>query len=439
MPFRVNFQGSAFETHVFHGVLAIFFVAAVFSVDYFYDQKDFYAFFPIYTLAFVSLMLLYKSSIPLHYLLVIGIISRISMIFIFPGLSDDIYRFFWDGKLINSGFSPYGILPSEVLAKNLPYLDHTLLNLLNSKPYYTIYPPVSQLYFAASSWFGDLKVAVIIMKILFLFSESIGLQYIFKLLKKFNLTPRLAYLYFLNPLIIIEGIGNLHFEVIMISFLSIGIYYIFNKNLLVGAFWMSVSIGVKLLPLMILPYLWLNLHGKDRLFFFGGLVFFSGIIFIPMANGIEFTSFLSSVDLYFRKFEFNASVYYVFRFIGQQIFEYNLIYYVGPLLGLTVLAYNFYRASKEKIFSLNQFIKYALIVWTIYLFLATTVHPWYVCSLVFLGLFSSARYTMVWSYLIFLSYVNYSHGKYFENLWWIAFEYLVVFGVFLLDIRKNKY
>ena len=203
---------------------------------------------------------------------------------------------------------------------------------------------------------------------------------------------------------------------------------------------MAVSIGVKLLPLMILPYFWFRLKGKGKWLFFCSLIAILICIFLPVAGGIEVTSFLSSVDLYFRKFEFNAGIYYLLRYVGQQISGYNLISYIGPLLGLITLGYNLYRAMAKKTCEYKDFIHYALLVWTVYLLLATTVHPWYVIPILFFGIFTSFRYPLLWSYLIFISYVNYSYPRYYENLWWISLEYflLLVYIIMEYNIRKVK-
>lgn len=438
MLYKANFPSSITKEYIYCGLVAAIFVITVFCVDFLFDQKDFFSFFPLYTLAFISLILLYKSKSTWKFLFLVGIVSRISLVFVFPGLSDDIYRFYWDGRLVVSGYSPYGILPEVVLNKNLPYLDQALFDLLNSQQYYTIYPPISQLYYALSARMGDVGLACVTLKILFFLTEIVGVIYMIRLLKKANLPIRLFSLYFLNPLVIIEGIGNLHFEVLMISFLCLSIHYIFNNKLIYGALWMSVSIGIKLLPLMILPYFWFRLQGKDKWYFFISLTGISSIIFLPMANGVGFISFLSSVDLYFRKFEFNAGIYYVLRYIGELISGYNLIRYLGPILGLITVGYNFYLAAKNKIFDLKSFFTYVLFVWTAYLLFATTVHPWYVSSLLFFSIFTSFRYVFIWSYLIFISYVNYSYSHYYENLWWIALEYFVLFLFMILEYITTK-
>ena len=140
-------------------------------------------------------------------------------------------------------------------------------------------------------------------------------------------------------------------------------------------------------------------------------------------------------DLYFRKFEFNASFYFVLRWIGYQFSGYNLIKYIGPILGLVVVFLNVNKARTLTSYSLASFMKYALFGWTLYLLFSTTVHPWYVISLLFFTLFLNVRFTMLWSYLIFMTYVNYSGLVYSENYWFVFFEYLIL-GLFMINEYK---
>ena len=438
MPSAAKYQNKAFLHKAFYVILCLAFIISVVSIDLFFDQKGFFQAFPVYSVSFLLLILLYRSGCPLLWMIFAGIISRLILVFVFPGFSDDIYRFYWDGKLTVSGISPYGILPSDVLKLHIPELDIGLFEKLNSQNYYTIYPPINQLYFAVGCLFGELKMATIVMKILVFATELVGLSFIFKILNKLKLSISNSILYFLNPLVITEGQGNLHFEVVMISLLCISVYYIFNNNIIKGALFLTVSIGIKLLPLMILPYFLFRMPSKQKLYFLMTIIVFAGIFFWPFWQLVATSSFLQSLDLYFTKFEFNAGIYYIFRYIGTQITGYNLIRYFGPALGIATVFFNLRKAfGKDKGYSLKDFIHYALIVWSCYLFLATTVHPWYIVSLIFFCVFTEARFAILWSYLVFISYVNYSYDPYFENLWYIGLEYGLLVFFFIVNYLKQ--
>jgi alpha-1,6-mannosyltransferase len=435
MPYKANFQDKFNFRHGILYALVLVLASIIAYIGYHFGQKDFFNFLPYYSLAFLVYIFVCRNELTIKELILIAIFVRLGLVFTFPALSDDIYRFYWDGRLIVSGISPYGILPSEVVNLQIPYLDVSLYNQLNSPLYYTIYPPVNQLYFAIAAWFGDIIAATIVLKILFIITEILGLYYMIILLKQQRVALKNAAWYILNPLVIIEGVGNLHFEVVMVSFFCISIYYILNNKIINGSVWLALSIGIKLLPLILLPYFWFKWKWKYRWYFFGLLAFLLCIIFIPVLSGFHLNSFLNSIDLYFRKFEFNASIYYVLRYIGHQITGYNLIHYLGPTLATVTIGWNIFQASKQKESDGFNFMNYSLLVWSAYLFLATTVHPWYIISILFFSIFTKWKYPIVWSYLIIISYINYSFTMYYENLWWIALEYILLL-IWLIWERK---
>lgn len=436
MPYEVSLLSKDGIKKPLASLMMLTFTSSLLIIMFGFSQSEFYAVFPFYTLAFVSyLFLVFDRNQSLYTLLGLGVVVRLCLIFCFPNLSDDIYRFYWDGKLILDGYSPYGILPTDALNYNIGGLSKDIFDQLNSPNYYTIYPPINQVYFALGAIADDIYGFSIIMKSLIFLTEIMGLFFIIKLLDISKLDRNYSILYFLNPLVIIEGIGNLHFEVVMISFLAGSLYFLFTKRFVLGSLFFSLSIGIKLLPLMLLPYFLFRLRGRELYLFFGlGAIFFVGI-FMPMASGVALGSFLESVDLYFRKFEFNASVYYILRWIGYQFSGYNLIKYIGPILGLLVIYLNVNKARKESHYSITSFMQYALFAWTIHLLMSTTVHPWYVISLLFFTLFLNVRFTILWSYLIFMTYVNYSGLVYSENNWFVFFEYLIL-GLFILNEYK---
>jgi hypothetical protein len=75
---------------------------------------------------------------------------------------------------------------------------------------------------------------------------------------------------------------------------------------------------------------------------------------------------------------------------------------------------------------------------TAYLLLATTVHPWYISTLVVFSVFTGYRYPVIWSLLVVFSYFAYQTASYQENLFLVAVEYLLVTGVMLYELFRLK-
>lgn len=235
---------------------------------------------------------------------------------------------------------------------------------------------------------------------------------------------------------IIELTGNLHFEGLMVFFLAISLWLIILKKYVWAAVLFGLSVSVKLLPLVLLP-LFFNYFRKNKELVLRKLLLFYGITgttilitFLPFLSTEFLQHFSSSVGLWFSKFEFNASIYYVIRWIGFQTVGWNIIGTVGKILPvlvlLMVLGLSFFRKnnSEEKLFTAMLF--------------ATTVHPWYIITALFLAVFTKYNYMWVWSFTVILSYLAYTEQGFQENLWMVAVEYLIVIGYFVLEFLKKK-
>ncbi len=431
---------------VWHFLAALLMLALTVSIGYTVERSSFFPLIAQYLMLFVLSWACFQavqSKNELPFFLSLGIALRLVLLFSFPLLSDDVYRFFWDGHLWAAGINPFAQLPSYYLqeGRQITGLTRDIYDQLNSPNYFTVYPPVSQAIFALAAWMapGNLAGNVLVMKI-FLFAFELGNLWIIpRLLQKLKLPARNALIYALNPLVILEVMGNLHFEGGMVFFFLLAFYLLVQGKALWAAPAWALSVATKLLPLMFLPFLIRRLS-PGRLIGFG--IVFSltlTLLFLPLFSGGYWQHMGNSLDLYFRKFEFNASLYYLIRGIGTWWVGYNPIRTIGPYLaGITlfgILALSFFSQAKDWK-SLPRQLLFAV---SIYLLLATTVHPWYTILPLVFCLFTPYRYPVLWTALIFFTYFSYRQMPFSENLFIVVFEYLILIGYAIYELSKHQW
>jgi hypothetical protein len=238
-------------------------------------------------------------------------------------------------------------------------------------------------------------------------------------------------------LVIIELTGNLHLEAVMLLFLVLAIYLLVLKKQVYAAVSFGLAVGVKLLPLIFLPLLIKRLGLAKSMIFYATVGATVVVLFLPFYSVDLIPNFFSSLRLYFQTFEFNASLYYLLRWIGYQLTGYNIIATLGIVLAIATFLTIIVIAVREKTVTWLSLFQGMLMCLTAYFLLATTVHPWYITSLVLVSLFTSYRYPIVWSAVIILSYSAYRTVPYSENLWLVAVEYVVVLSCMGYELFRN--
>lgn len=455
--------------------------------------------------AFSGYFLLVRGKFPsLKMLLLLGLTLRIVLIFAFPLLSDDIYRFIWDGYLINAGNNPFEHLPDYYLraSQNVSGLTPALYEQLNSPEFYTIYPPIAQGIFTLATWISPDSWwgAAAVMKCFMVIAELGTALLLWSLLPLWKVPRANLLFYWLNPLIIIEICGNLHFEGMMVCFLLLAFWCFYKARILpegiglhrskvikkeqskaptqllvFAALAFALSVASKLLTLMFLPFLIVRLWkwNNSRPFWIFSVAFglFTLLLFLPLLSSGFLSGFGSSLDLYFRKFEFNASLYYLARAYGYYEIGWNQIARFGPLLaklamvGILLFALiegvlmngivdrlkgwwktyyakisitNYPAQAKAEqlppVFALPTTLLFAFVI---YLLSATTVHPWYLSLPIVLCCFGNWRFPLVWSFFIVLTYTSYTTEPYEENLWLVGLEYVAVL-VFAIQRTEGR-
>ena len=390
----------------------------------------------------------------------LGITARVLFLPAIPNLSQDFYRFIWDGRLLILGINPYVFTPGQLangsqIAQDLISLD-TIPNAkaliqgmgnLNAS-HYSNYPPINQLCFALAALFAKNSIlgSVIGLRILII-GADIGILYFGKkLLERLKMPVKNIFWYFLNPFIIIELTGNLHFEAVMLFFVIWSLYLLDTKRWVLAAITLGISISVKLVPLLFLPlfYKYLvpkGLFGKGfwkmKKFYWVTLATIV-LCFAPFVSKTFITNFSATIGLWFQSFEFNASVYYIIRWIGFQTIGWNIIATVGLILPIVVFICVVLLSLFRKYNTTQNLIIGMLLAVSIYFLLATTVHPWYIATPLLLCVFTNYRYAVLWSFMICFSYSAYRPEGFEENLLLLAIQYSVVICVALWELLIKK-
>ncbi|MBL7473063.1 putative hexosyltransferase [Robertkochia sediminum] len=419
------------------------------------ERTNSLALLTIYGSLFIVYLLLYKYGRD-HFAQMVGagLLFRLILLFAIPNLSQDFYRFIWDGELMLMGTDPYLYTPDELFKEvsgkmpdaGILYEGMGAL----SASHYSNYPPLNQVFFALAAFLGQhsLEARVIVLKLIMILGDLMTLWFGARILKLLQKPRSLLLLYFLNPFVILELTGNLHFEGVMMGFLTGGLWFLFRKRYPLAVLFIAASISLKLIPLIFLPLLYMHytngqwLPGTKRtlgaLVFTGAILLLAALSFTPFTSFTNLEHFTASVNLWFSRFEFNASLYYLAREVGFWIKGYNVIGSIAPWIPVitlgTVLALCFNKRNGEP----KQLLTSMLWAITIYLFISTTVHPWYLATPLILAVMLHKKYMVVWTGLVMLSYTAYAHPEYKENALLLWVEYGVTFIIFYLEMIRRK-
>ncbi len=425
-----------------------------FYLSFAYDlqRTDFPKFIMLYgALFFFFYKIVQISKNNLAFLTILTVLFRLLFLLATPNLSQDYFRFIWDGRMIVEGLNPYLSLPQDFIRSGIfPVVQaeelYRGMGELNGS-HYTVYPPLNQFIFWLSTLFSySIFGAIAWMRFIIILADLGTLYFGKKILERLQLPAHHIFWFLLNPFIIIEMTGNLHFEGVMIFLLLWGFYLILSGKCLSGkwktaAVLIGFSASVKLISLIFIPMFFRYLGWKKFLVFgsLAGLAF--GLLYLPFLSDELLKFYFTSLHLYFNNFEFNASIFYIIRWIGYQTTGYNIIRMFGLIMPFVVLGLVLAIAFFRKNSSFPQVVVSMLLAISVYYFTATVVHPWYVAVLLILSIFTRFRYPLIWTLVVMLSYFAYSNPDFKENFWLLAIEYGMVFSWCFYElflVRKER-
>ncbi|MFK8039464.1 MAG: glycosyltransferase 87 family protein [Crocinitomicaceae bacterium] len=423
--------------------ITVLMTTLIFSIGGFTPRTAFTSFITQYLAVFLVFILVMKSEFSLKHIISLGILSRLILIFFTPELSNDFYRFIWDGELLLQGINPYDFKPNELISYGQFLSNDYFLSLYHgmgelSQSNYSCYPVLNQFIFAASTIFSDnVLVNTAVMKCIIILADIGTLWISIKILKLLNLPVKKIGWYFLNPLIILEFSGNLHFEGVMIFFLMCFAHFTIKNNWLMAGIFLGFAVQIKLIPLMFIPFVYKHLKWKGTIGFTAVTLLIVLLLSQLLLGSNNIDNFMASLQLYFDKFQFNASLFNWANAVHSEKIGWDTTAIVGPILSkisllliiLLVLLKSFRKPT-------DLFIGLIFCL-TIYYLFATTIHPWYISLILIFSIFTNYTFGILWTAIITASYLAYADPNFTENKVLNSILYIVLFGFILFEIFKH--
>ncbi len=358
-----------------------------------------------------------------------GLAFRLTLLPAHPDQSEDIYRYLWDARVAAHGIDPYAYAPSSPELVSL--VQTAIYPPVNSKPYRTAYPPLSQLLFRISyTLFGE---RVVPLKAVFSLLEFLSILIAWRLLTTFGRSPEPLYLMAWNPLFIFEFSHSGHSDSAMMFLTLLAVYLLVRGRKSAAMLSCSGAVLSKLHPAF-----WFPLYVRRAGLKSGAIGAAAGLALISLFfTPASLFSYAKSLQAYLKVFEFNASAYYLVTFAGRSLFHQNWNHLAGPILALVFLSLAVVIWCKFPLRDERDLLHAVFWIAAADLCLATTVHPWYLSwAALALFLFPYAFMTY-WTGTVFLSYFAYAYRPVYEPAWVLLIEYLPVYGLMIWEIRRG--
>jgi alpha-1,6-mannosyltransferase len=202
-----------------------------------------------------------SSALSLGLVVLFAILFRIQLLPMEPTLSDDMFRYIWDGRVQAQGISPYRYPPNSPQLRSLREGDRSVWSNINRKSDITVYPPAAQVSFAAI-WHlvGDEPTG---FKAVFVLGEMIAVVPLLLLLRFFNKPLELSIIYLWSPLLIFEIAHSGHLDALVLPLLALSFWARVQERPWLLGTCLGLATGIKLFPALLLPAL-IPLSRDDR-------------------------------------------------------------------------------------------------------------------------------------------------------------------------------
>ena len=196
-----------------------------------------------------------------------GALVRLLLLGADPILSDDLWRYLWDGEVQRQGLSPYGIAPDDTALDSIAAGDQwqQIRERINHQELPTVYPPMAQGAFLISGrsesiWRGSMVAIDLVIGLL-----------LCRILHRRGSDVRRSILWCWHPLPILESAIGAHVHFLALLLLGLALIFIEGKRRWGGAGFLSLSTATLLVPAGLVFHLVKKMGWASLAIFCGGL------------------------------------------------------------------------------------------------------------------------------------------------------------------------
>jgi alpha-1,6-mannosyltransferase len=309
------------------------------------------------------------------------------MMFSVPLFSRDVYAYIGQGRLMVEGFNPYENGISAL--SNYFQLGADKMWTEAPVPYGQLFLWIEQ--FVVWSTNVHPEASIMLFRLAALIGIVLCVIYVPKLAELHGVNPhRALWLTAANPLFLTNFIASVHNDALMIGLALAGLYYCATRRVILGLVLVTLSIAVKPITVVFLPFIGLLWAGKNanwpRKFVFWGLT--AGISFgllyaMSLVNGFGFgwingLSAPGSIWIWYAPVGLLglivASISNAFGLDGWGLAKW--VYDAGKLLAVGIVAWQIFRGDHDRLMRRLTLAFAAVVV------LAPMIQSWYIVWLI---------------------------------------------------------
>jgi len=343
-----------------------------------------------------------------------------ALVFAPPLLSDDLYRYLWEGRIWLEGLNPYRLAPDDPALAHLR--DDVWAN-INNKSLGSIYPPLSQLIFVAARGLGG---KVWTLKVLALLAHVFSVAVVARVCTERKASLALA----LNPLLLSEAALNGHFDILCGVALLIAARALSRHRFVQAGVAACAAVGLKVVGLVVLPLF----ARRPKVLVATGLG--SAVLLTPLIWSRAPLDPVSGAGQFATRWRGNESVFGVVDQLSRALFEASC----ADVLARSMVAAAFLALCGLVVYRrVPPMQAVRALVWAL-LLLSPQVHPWYLAWLLPLEVAAGASAGLIWSAAVLCAYAPLdlwvAEGVWDMPLWLQIFEYSIVALALILDPER---